>query len=68
MSREIAERCDLCGEYRAHGDLVTVHALGEPVDVCRDCQAQPVGKVLSVAHSLAAKNAEGPAEGIEVLP
>lgn len=65
MSREIAERCDLCGEYRTHNDLVTVHALGEPVDVCRDCQGQPVGKVLAVAHDRMTP-AESPAE--VVLP
>jgi len=50
MSREIAERCDLCGEYRRHDELVTVHALGEPVDVCAGCQGRPVADVLAAAQ------------------
>lgn len=52
MAREIAERCDLCGEFKAHADLVTVHATGEPVDVCTNCQARPVADLLAVARRL----------------
>lgn len=51
MAKHMAESCDLCGEYRKHDDLVTVHALGEPVDVCTSCQAEPVGKVLATASA-----------------
>jgi hypothetical protein len=47
MSREVAERCDLCRQFKPHADLVTVHVLGEPVDVCTECQALPVGNLLA---------------------
>lgn len=65
MSREIAERCDLCGEYRQHTDLVPVHVRGELVDVCSADLAEPISKVLAAAERLrqASKGEHGPGPG-----
>lgn len=58
MAKHMAESCDLCGEYRAHGDLVTVHALGEGVDVCTGCHGRPVADLLAAARRLGGGEAE----------
>lgn len=60
MARQIAETCDLCGQYRAHAELITLHAAGEPVDVCHECQARPVADVLTAAQRIGRAQAEGP--------